>query len=388
MCGTHRSGGVTPVELLMSARSGHVRRPGGACHPFALSERKGQLMSMVRSVVGGVDTHADFHVAAAVDHNGGLLGIESFGADLAGFEDLLGWLAGFGPVDKIGVEGTGSWGVGLARFLGELDIETVEVDRPNRQTRRKVGKSDPTDAVAAARAALSGAAAVTPKSRNGPVEQMRVLLVARRSARTQRIQSLNQLRHLVFCAPEPIRARFKDRYKTGLVAEAAKMRPRNGSDPVIYTTTLVIRNLARRIKALNTEMKQIDRMLILLLEQSAPSLLALYGLGPDTAASLLVAAGDNSDRIASEGSWARLCGVTPIPAGSGKTSGRYRLNRGGDRQANAALYRIVLTRMSSHPQTRSYVARRRAEGLNTPEIMRCLKRYVARQTFKQLPRAA
>ena len=167
-------------------------------------------------ITGGVDTHADTHVAAAVDHNGGLLGIESFPADASGFEDLLGWLVDFGEVEQVGVEGTGSWGVGLARFLGDQDIEVVEVDRPNRQTRRREGKSDPTDAVSAARSALSGVATTTPKSRNGRVEQMRVLLVARRSARQQRIQTLNQLRHLVFTAPESIRVRFKDRYKTGL----------------------------------------------------------------------------------------------------------------------------------------------------------------------------
>ena len=341
-------------------------------------------MSMVRSVVGGVDTHADVHVAAAVDHNGGLLGIESFPADSAGYEALLGWLVAFGPVQQVGVEGTGSWGVGLSRFLADADIEVVEVDRPNRQKRRKVGKSDPTDAVAAARAALSGEASVTPKSRNGPVEQMRVLLVARRSARTQRIQTLNQLRHLVFTAPEPIRVRFKDRYQTGLVAEAANMRPRKGSDPVTYTTNTVIRDLARRIKHLNTEMRAIDHALVALLEHAAPSLLELYGVGPDTGASLLVAAGDNPDRLHTERAWARLCGVAPLPAGSGKTSGRFRLSRGGDRNANAALYRIVLTRMSSHPETRAYVTRRRNEGLNTAEVMRCLKRYVARQTFKHL----
>ncbi len=345
-------------------------------------------MLMVRSVVGGVDTHADVHVAAAIDSNGGLLGIESFSADSAGYEMLLGWLVGFGVVTLVGVEGTGSWGVGLARFLHDQDIDTVEVDRPNRQARRKVGKSDPTDAVAAARAALSGAAAVTPKTRNGPVEQMRVLLVARRSARRQRIQTLNQLRHLVFTAPEPIRVRFKDRYKRGLVTEAAKMRPRPGSDPVTYTTNVVIRNLARRIQGLNAEMASIDDLLTELVAETAPSLIALYGAGADTAASLLVTAGDNPDRLGSERSWANLCGVAPLPAGSGKTSGRYRLNRGGDRNANSALYRIVLTRMSSDQETRRYVARRRDEGLSTPEIMRCLKRYVARQVFKELPRAA
>jgi transposase len=344
-------------------------------------------MSMVRTVVGGVDTHADAHVAAALDANGGVLGVESFPADEAGFEDLLGWLVGFGRVSLVGVEGTGSWGVGLARFLAGAEVEVVEVDRPNRQARRKVGKSDPTDAVAAARAALSGAASGIPKTRNGPVEQMRVLLVAKRSARAQRIQTLNQLRHLVFTGPEPIRVRFKDRYKTGLITEAAAMRPRNGSDPVLFTTNVVIRGLARRIQGLTNEVRIIDAMLRELVTVTAPSLLELYGVGVDAAASLLVTAGDNPDRLRSERSWAHLCGVTPVPASSGKTI-RYRLNRGGDRQANSALYRIVLTRMSSHPETRRYVARRRAEGLTSLEVIRCLKRYVARQAFKHLPRTA
>ena len=180
-------------------------------------------------VCGGVDTHADTHVAAAIDHNGGLLGIESFPADETGFEELLAWLVGFGPIIQVGVEGTGSWGVGLTRFLGDQEIVVVEVDRPNRQKRRREGKSDTTDAVSAARAALSGEASVIPKTRNGPVEQIRVLMVARRSARQQRIQTLNQLRHLVFTAPEEIRIRYKYRFQSGLVTEAANMRPRMGS---------------------------------------------------------------------------------------------------------------------------------------------------------------
>ena len=275
-------------------------------------------MSIVRSVVGGVDTHADNHVAAAVDQNGGLLGIESFPADQAGYEGLLGWLVSFGDVEQVGVEGTGSWGVGLSQFLHDQEVVVIEVDRLNRQKRRKEGKSDPTDAVAAARAALSGEATVIPKSRNGPVEQIRVLMVARRSARQQRIQTLNQLRHLVFTAPEPIRVRFKDRPKTGLISEAANMRPNRGSDPVTYTTKLMIRNLAKRIKALNTEIAEIDRMLTDLIIQTAPGLFDLYGVGVDTAASLLVTAGDNPDRLSSEGSWAHLCGTTPLPANSEK----------------------------------------------------------------------
>ncbi len=345
-------------------------------------------MSMVRSVVGGVDTHADEHVAAAVDTNGGLLGIESFPADESGFEALLGWLISHGEVKMVGVEGTGSWGVGLSRFLHDHGIVVVEVDRPNRQTRRRVGKSDPTDAVSAARAALSGSASVTPKLRNGPVEQIRVLMVARRSARQQRIATLNQLRHLVFTGPEEVRSRFKDRPKTGLVTEVAKLRPRKGSDPVLFTTMVTMRGLARRIQTLNNEIKALDGMLTELVAHTAPSLVALYGVGIDTAATLLITAGDNPDRLASERSWAHLCGACPIPAGSGKTSGRHRLNRGGDRQANAALYRIVLTRMSSDERTRTYVARSRGEGKNTAEIMRSLKRYVARETFKHLPRVA
>jgi transposase len=291
-------------------------------------------------------------------------------------------------VIRVGVEGTGSYGVGLARHLHANGVAVVEVDRQNRQARRRLGKSDPIDAVSAARAALSGAAKVTPKRRDGPVEQIRVLLVARRSARQQRIATLNQLRHVVICGPEQVRARFKDRYKTGLVTEAAAMRPRKGNDPVVFTTNVVIRGLARRIQYLNAEMRSIDEGLERLIQATAPSLLGCYGVGVDTAATLLVAAGDNPDRLATERSWAHLCGVTPLPAGSGKTTGRVRLNRGGNRQANAALYRIVLTRMSGHAETRNYVQRRRAEGRSTAEIMRCLKRYVARQTFKHLPRAA
>ena len=345
-------------------------------------------MSMVRMIVGGVDTHADTHVAAVIDSNGGILGIESFPADESGYEALLGWLTSYGEIQMVGVEGTGSWGVGLSRFLHDHEITVIEVDRQNRQNRRKVGKSDTTDAIAAARAALSGSASVIPKTRNGPVEQIRILLVARRSARSQRIETLNQLRHLIFTAPDTVRSRFKDRPKTGLVTEVAKLRPRKGSDPVLYTTQLTMRGLARRIQSFNAEIKGLDTVLTELVNNTAPSLVGLYGVGTDTAATLLVAAGDNPDRLHSERSWAHLCGVCPIPAGSGKTDGRHRLNRGGDRQANAAFYRIVLTRMSGDPKTKAYVDRRRDEGKNTAEIMRCLKRYVARETFKHLQHVA
>ncbi len=204
------------------------------------------------------------------------------------------------------------------------------------------------------------------------MEEMRVLLVARRSGREQRIQSLNQLRHLVFCAPEPIRDRFKDRPEAGLVSEAAAMRPHKGSDPITYRTNLVIKSLARRIKSLDAEMRTIDHTLPFLIEETAPALLEMYGVGVDTAATLLVTAGDNPERLPSERSWAHLCGVAPSPPTQAKQPPDSDLNRGGDRQANAALYRIVLTRMSSDPDTRRYATRRRDKGLSTAEIMRCL----------------
>ena len=343
-------------------------------------------MSMVSGVYGGVDTHADVHVAAAIDSNGALLGVESFPTDIAGFEQLTRWLTMFGPVIRVGVEGTGSYGVGLTRHLCDVGIEVVEVDRPNRQTRRRLGKSDPIDAEAAARSVLSGSATVVPKRRDGAVEQIRVLNVARRSARKQRSQTLTQLRQVVICGPDEVRARFKGRPQTGLISEAARMRPRKGSDPVVYTTNVVIRGLAGRIRDLDNEMDAIDGALHGLIAETAPALLALHGVGVVTAATLLAAAGDNPERLASEGSWAMLCGVAPIPTGSGKTSGRVRLNRGGNRQANAALHQIVLVRMSNDTETKKYVKRRFEEGLSKREIMRCLKRYVARETFKYLPR--
>jgi transposase len=339
-----------------------------------------------RAVCGGVDTHLDFHVAAVLDHIGGLLGVETFETTEAGYRKLFEWLEGFGTVSRVGVEGTGSYGAGLSRFLLDQGVDVVEVDRPNRQLRHREGKSDPTDAVAAARAAMSGQATVRPKLRNGPVEQMRVLMVARRSARDQRVQTLNQIRHLVFTAPEPIRARFLGRYQKTLVNELAALRPRKSSqDPISYVTLTTLRGLVRRILALDEEIRRIRKLVEALVAEVAPSMLELSGLGPEGAATLLIAAGDNPERIKSEAAWAHLCGVAPIPASSGKTI-RHRLNRGGNRQANAALYRIVITRMSSDPRTRAYVARRRDEGRTNGEIVRMLKRYVAREVYKHLPR--
>src|SRR5215467_316754 len=321
-------------------------------------------------VTGGVDTHLDVNVAAALDGIGGLLAVAEFPTTSAGHRELLGWLAGFGPVARVGVEGTGSYGAGVARFLRAAGIAVVEVDRPNRQARRRSGKSDPLDAIEAARAALSGRARGAAKSRDGNVEAIRALVVAKRSARSAKIQALNQLRHLSFTAPEQLRQRLAGVPRHHLAARAAALRPgqREGADPVIAATKTALRILGRRVLA-----------------RTAPQLLAVFGVGVDTAAALLVTAGDNPGRLRSEAAWAHLCGTAPIPASSGKVT-RYRLNRGGDRQANCALWGIVITRLGNDPRTKAYMARRLAEGRSKPEVIRVLKRYVAREVYRHLPR--
>ena len=343
------------------------------------------IVEITRPVVGGVDTHLDMHVAAVLDSNGGVLAVESFPAQRSGYAALLAWLASFGALTRVGVEGTGAYGAGLARHLSAAGVEVIEVDRPNRQARRRAGKSDTLDAIEAARAALSGRASGAAKTRVGHVEAIRALLVAKRSARSTRIKTRNQLRHLCFTAPDELRERFARLSRADLVAQTAALRPRPESDPVVFATKVSLATLARRVVALNDEIERLDTHIAALVTATAPQLLELYGVGTDTAAILLAAAGDNPDRLRSEAAWAHLCGVAPIPASSGKTT-RHRLNPGGNRQANHALWRIVLTRMSSDKRTRVYVERRLADGLTKPEIIRMLKRYVAREIYRHLPR--
>jgi len=335
-----------------------------------------------RAVTGGVDTHADVHVAAALDPVGGLLGVREFPATAAGYASLLGWLGGFGPVGLVGVEGTGSYGAGLARHMAGAGVRVVEVDRSDRQDRHRRGKSDPLDAVSAARAALSGRAAGAPKGRDGAVEAIRALMVAKRSARHERTQAINQARSLIVTGPEELRARFARHTAGQLVAGLAALRPRPGDVPG-YATRIALRELGRRAEFLDAQIARLDELIVPLVTARAPGLLTLYGVRADTAALLLIAAGDHPERLRSEAAWAHLCGVAPIPASSGKVT-RWRLNPGGNREANHALWRIVITRMSSHPATREYVARRGKEGLSKKEIIRCLKRYVAREVYHHL----
>ncbi len=343
------------------------------------------IVETTRPITGGVDTHADVHVAAAVDGNGGVLGVESFATTPHGFADLHAWLARFGPLERVGVEGTGAYGAGLARFLRAKHVVVIEVDRPNRQLRRRAGKSDTIDAIEAARAALSGRASGIAKTADGDVEAMRVLLVARRSARDVRIKYLNQIRHLGFTAPDELREHLRDVPRDHLARTAASLRPTRSAGSVMYATKLAIQTLGRRVLDLEADTARLDRLLDELVGRAAPSLLAVYGVGTYTAAILLVAAGDNPHRLTSEAAFAHLCGVAPLPASSGKHE-RHRLNPGGNRHANHALWRIVFTRMSSDERTRKYVARRTAEGLSTREVMRVLKRYVAREIYPHLAR--
>jgi transposase len=335
-----------------------------------------------RAITGGVDTHADVHVAAALDSIGGLLGVAEFPATQAGYARLLTWLGGFGTVCLAGIEGTGSYGAGLSRHVSAAGVRVAGVDRSDRQDRRRQGKSDPLDAVSAARAAQSGRAAGVPKGRDGQVEAIRALMVARRSAAGERTQTINQARALVLTGPNDLRARFARHTPAALVAGLASLRPRPG-EVVGYATRVALRELGRRAEFLDGQLEHLDELIVPLVTARAPGLLALCGIGPNTAALLLIAAGDHPARLRSEAAWAHLCGVAPIPASSGKTV-RRRLNPGGDRQANHALWRIVFTRLGSHPATRAYAERRTQEGKSKAEIIRCLKRYAAREVYPHL----
>jgi transposase len=345
-------------------------------------------------VTAGVDTHADVHVAAVLDHLGRELGHRQFATTTAGDLELHTWVAGHGAIDRIGVEGTGMYGAGLTRMLTARGVTVVEVDRPDRKARRFQGKSDPLDAYAAARAAQSGRAAGTPKTGTGNVEMIRMLHVARGGAVKSKTIAWNELKALIKTAPAPLRGQLRDLDGAVLLdrciglraargpaphhrPHAKRQRPGTLTDPTAACKRALV-VLARRIRTLQDEIAELDDDLRPLIEQTAPTLLGLFGVGLDVAARLLAAVGDNPERLRSEAAFAHLCGVAPIPASSGKTS-RHRLNRGGDRSANHALYTIVMSRLRHDERTQAYKARRAAEQKTNKDIIRCLKRYIARE---------
>lgn len=336
-------------------------------------------LSIQNEVILGVDTHMDTHVAAVISQAGRLLGTLAVPTNATGYLKLLAWAKSFGSVQRAGVEGTGTYGAGLTRVLRDHAITVLEVNRPDRAKRRLQGKSDPTDAESAARSVLSGAATAIPKSQSGAAEAMRTISVARRSAVKAKTQAINQLRALLVSAPQDIRERLWRTKPEQCVAACVRIR-NLGDTTLLQTLTSTLRLLAKRWLMLAAELKELDATLDHLTSRSAKRLREQFGVGPQTAATLIAVAGDNPDRLHSEAALAALCGASPLQASSGKTT-RHRLNRGGDRSANNALWTIAMVRMRSEPRTRAYVERRTMEGMSNKEIHRCIKRYIVRELY-------
>jgi transposase len=312
-----------------------------------------------RRITVGVDTHKDIHVAVACDQLGVRLDELHIPTTSTGYDHLVDWAIGLGPVAAFGVEGTGSYGAELARTLRRRGHRVIEVNRPDRATRHRLGKSDPIDAEMAARAVL-----------------------AKDSAVKARTQALNQMKAILVTAPAQVREDLSGLSNPKLLKTCAAFDPEEITSPAAAARH-ALRLLARRNLELRGEAKTLQNHIGRLAASAAPDLLAIFGLGPDGVATMLVTAGDNPDRLHSEAAFAALCGSNPIPASSGKTN-RHRLNRGGNRQANATLHRIAVCRLRWHEPTQNYTQRRLAEGKTKPEVMRCLKRYIAREIYHAL----
>jgi transposase len=347
------------------------------------------------TVIGGVDTHKHTHYAAAIDDQGRLLGHREFPANDGGYQSLLVWMRRHGEVAAIGVESTGSFGATLTRALTKAGEKVIEVNRPNRVARRMDGKSDRLDAEQIARAVLGRTSTAIPKTKSGTVEVIRTLRVTRAGAVKARTQAFNTLWGVMIGAPSPLRDELVVLTKRTLVNRCLRLRPETDDlllltrDPgrlLLAAVKTSLRDLARRWKSLDAEINSLNRQIDGLVKATAPELVELHGVGVEIAGQFLVTAGDNADRIHSEAAFAKLCGVAPQPASSGRTSGRHRLSRGGDRAANSALYIVTIVRLRHHQPTRDYVQRRTAEGLSKREIIRCLKRYIAREIYANLPR--
>jgi transposase len=329
----------------------------------------------------GVDTHRDVHVAVALDPLGRPLGTRAVPTTPGGYAALAAWAHGLGELERVGIEGANSYGAGLTRWLRARGVPVLEVAHPARRVRDRRGKSDPVDAEAAARAVLAGEAVGLPKAADGPVEMLRTLRLARQSALKARTQAANQLHALVVTAPEPLRTRLRGLSLARLVATAAAFRVEAAPATPLATAKLTLRLLAQRHRHLSRELAALEAQLARLVAAAAPALAAVPGVGPDIASALLVAAGDNPERLRSEAAFAHLCGVAPIPASSGRTQ-RHRLNHGGNRDANRALHMLIVGRLHRDPRTRAYVQRRTGEGKTKKEIVRCLKRYAARELYR------
>jgi transposase len=333
-------------------------------------------------VLIGVDTHKDIHVAVALAPNGGRLAEHRIPTTRKGYDDLISWTEQFGYRPLFAIEGTSSYGAGLTRELLDAGFPVVEVNRPDRSVRRRLGKDDAIDAEAAARSYLAGTTAGTPKTGSDQVEMIRMLKVAKDSATEGKTRAINQIKAILVTAPAALRERLAHLTRRPLIDSCAALRPGDLDGP-IAAAKRALRSLARRIQALEQEIEELRVDLDLLTQTVCPALRQTYGIGVDSAATLLTAAGDNPERLRSDAGFAALCGVNPLPASSGKTH-RHRLNRGGNRQANAALHRIAVVRLRWDEQTQAYASRRTKEGLSKREILRCLKRFIAREVFRIL----
>jgi transposase len=333
------------------------------------------------TVIGGVDTHQDLHVAAVVNSEGIELGSQSFSTTRAGYRAMLRWFRSYGELLRVGVEATGTYGAGITRYLALAGVPVLEVTGPDRSLRRAKGKDDALDALAAAQAALTGQRVQVAKDRSGAVEALRVLRTTRKTAIKCRRATLQQLHNTIVASPDEVRDQVRNLTRMQLLRTCASWRPdiMGYRDPVV-ATRIALKSLARRILDLNDEVADLDRLIEPLVEELGSTLMQLEGVGTDSAGEFIVTAGENPDRLHSEAGFAMLCGASPIPASSGKTQ-RHRLNRGGNRQANSALHIVVLSRMRTDPKTKKYVERRLDEGRTKREIMRCLKRYVAREIY-------
>ncbi|MDN6373354.1 MAG: IS110 family transposase [Brevibacterium aurantiacum] len=331
-------------------------------------------------VYGGIDTHADTHHLAVIDQAGRRLADAQIPTTATGYQAALRFLGSWPGLVSVGIECTGSYGAAVTRAVREAGITVFEVNRPNRFDRRLHGKSDPFDAYSAAEAVLGGRASAAPKGGDGLVESLRVLRTSRSSALQARTATINQIKGMLITAPEDLRTRYKGLSTPKLIAALAASRPTPTPVTAAEATAYSLRLLARRWQALTGQIEDLAGHLQRLLDDHAPDLMRVFGCGRDTVAQLLITAGDNPDRLRSEAAFAALAGVCPIPASSGKTK-RHRLNRAGDRQANSALYHIVMVRLRYNQETRDYVARRTAEGKTKMEIIRCLKRYLVRQLY-------
>lgn len=333
-------------------------------------------------VIVGVDTHGEQHTAAAINGLGQILATTEIPTTPAGYRQLMCWARKLGRFERAGVEGCGAYGAGLVRHLASAGIAVIEVDRPNRQRRRKRGKSDPVDAETAARAVLANDATTVPKDTTGVVEAIRILHLTRRSAVKAKTQAGNQIKDVVLTAPDPIRAMLRGKTTTQRARLCAMWRPGEVTDPA-SATRRSLHDLARRWLVLHEEATALKAELRRLLTDLVPSLMAEPGVGPDVAAKLVIAAGENPDRLRSEASFAALCGSSPVEVSSGNHTSR-RLNRGGNRQANNALHTVVLHRARTCPDTRAYIDKRRSDGTTDRAIRRCLKRTLARRFHRLL----